>query len=151
MGVEGVTSAENMGSLVRNCVAFGVQGLLVDRSSCSPFLRRAVRSSMGTVFRVPVIEKVNLAETVTRLKADGLRCIAAHPHTDEQRLPEAELSNDCCLFFGSEGYGISSALLKGCDRAVAVRMSSGVDSLNVGSAAAVFLYEVSRQRGGQCR
>src|SRR5436190_13336350 len=49
--VDGLSNAENLGVLVRNCAAFGVQALLVGKTSCSPYLRRAVRSSMGTIFR----------------------------------------------------------------------------------------------------
>jgi tRNA G18 (ribose-2'-O)-methylase SpoU len=146
VGVEGLTNAENLGGMVRSCAAFGAQGVLVDRSSCSPFLRRAIRSSMGTVFRMPVIEKLTLVDTMNTLRQAGIRCIAAHPHAEQQILGEADLSTDCCLVFGSEGYGISPELLSACDEVVAIPMAPDVDSLNVGSAAAVFLYEAARQR-----
>jgi len=53
--VEGLSNAENVGAIVRNCAAFGVQALFVDSTSSSPFLRRAVRSSMGAIFRLPVV------------------------------------------------------------------------------------------------
>jgi tRNA G18 (ribose-2'-O)-methylase SpoU len=145
-GVEGLTNAENLGGLVRSCVAFGVNGLLVDSSCCSPFLRRAVRGSMGTVFQIPVLENLSLAEVTRTLRGHGIRCIAAHPSSPGHSLFQTELANECCVFFGSEGYGLSSVLLEGCDQAVAIPMAKGVDSLNVGSAAAVFLYETSRQR-----
>ena len=144
--VEGLSNAENVGALVRNCAAFGVQALLVSRSSSSPFLRRAVRNSMGAIFRLPVVERLDLAETLRELRTRGVRCIAAHPHPDRQTLWQADFSPDCCVVFGSEGYGISAEVLSGCDTRVAIPMHSGVDSLNVGNAAAVFLYEASRQR-----
>jgi len=144
--VEGLSNAENVGALVRNCAAFGVQALLVSRSSSSPFLRRAVRNSMGAIFRLPVVERLDLAETLRELRTRGVRCIAAHPHPDRQTLWQADFSPDCCVVFGSEGYGISANVLSGCDACVAIPMHSGVDSLNVGNAAAVFLYEASRQR-----
>src|SRR5205814_194278 len=57
--VDGLTNAENLGALVRNSAAFGVQALLVGETSSSPFLRRAVRSSMGTIFQLPVVEVSN--------------------------------------------------------------------------------------------
>jgi tRNA G18 (ribose-2'-O)-methylase SpoU len=146
VAVQGVTNAENLGGMVRSCVGFGAQGLLVDRTSSSPFLRRAVRGSMGTVFRIPAIENLDLAETIPSLRNSGIRCVAAHPRADGRGLSEADLARDCCVVFGSEGHGISPELLKVCDEAVAIPMAAGVDSLNVGSAAAVFLYEASRQR-----
>jgi tRNA G18 (ribose-2'-O)-methylase SpoU len=144
---EGLSSAENLGVLVRNCGAFGVDGLLVGETCVSPFLRRAVRSSMGIIFVLPVIESGCLAESLRELKSEGVRCVAAHPHADRRCLAEARLAGDCCIVFGSEGYGISDAVLEICDEQVAIPMAPQVDSLNVGSAAAVFLYEARRQRG----
>ena len=161
--VDGLTSAENLGALVRNCVAFGVQALIVGETSSSPFLRRAVRNSMGAIFQLPVIElaklgqrhqfttkphttKLTLVECLKELRGHRVRCIAAHPHTDKKFLSQADFSGDCCIVFGSEGQGISPEVLAACDEAVAIPMPPAVDSLNVGAAAAVFLYEASRQR-----
>jgi tRNA G18 (ribose-2'-O)-methylase SpoU len=145
--VDGLTNAENLGVLVRNCAAFQVQALIVGETSSSPYLRRAVRNSMGTIFQLPVVETASLAQTLRELRRRGVRCLAAHPHTDKRTLPQADLSGDCCLVFGSEGYGLAPATLDACDEAVASPMPPTVDSLNVGSAAAVFLYEANRQRG----
>jgi 23S rRNA (guanosine2251-2'-O)-methyltransferase len=61
-------------------------------------------------------------------------------------LNQAHLGGDCCLVFGSEGYGLAPPTLAACDEAAAIPMTPAVDSLNVASAAAVFLYEASRQR-----
>src|SRR5947207_2214766 len=129
--VDGLSSAENVGVLVRNCAAFGVYGLLVSESSSSPFLRRAVRSSMGAIFQLPIVEVANLAQTLQKLRSQNIRCIAAHPHTDRAVLTRTDLTGDCCIVFGSEGYGLSPAVLAACDEAVAIPMSSGIDSLNV--------------------
>jgi tRNA G18 (ribose-2'-O)-methylase SpoU len=147
---EGLSSAENLGLLVRNCAAFGVHALLVGETCTSPFLRRAVRSSMGTVFQLPIIETAGLAVTLRQLQASGVRCVAAHPHATGRALSQADFLTDSLIVFGSEGFGISAPILQECDDAVAIPMAPGVDSLNVGSAAAVFLYEVQRQRFRRC-
>jgi len=145
--VDGLSSAENLGALVRNCVAFGAQALLVGQSCTSPYLRRAVRSSMGAVFDLRIIEQLPLAESLRELRAQGIRCVAAHPHASGRTLSQAPLSGDLCLVFGSEGYGLAPATLAACEDAVAIPMPPNVDSLNVANAAAVFLYEANRQRG----
>jgi tRNA G18 (ribose-2'-O)-methylase SpoU len=177
VAIEGLTNAENLGALVRNCAAFNVQALIVGETSGSPFLRRAVRNSMGTIFQMPVVETASLVQTLRELRARGIRCVAAHPDAESWH-PEAgpassspaasvttaratpklkpdlehktiftaDFRSDCCLLFGSEGYGISAATLGACDQSVAIPMPPTVDSLNVGAAAAVFLYEVNRQR-----
>jgi tRNA G18 (ribose-2'-O)-methylase SpoU len=171
VAVHEMSNAENLGALVRNCVAFGVHGLIVGETSSSPYLRRAVRNSMGAIFELPIVELMNLrgphesqnelrsrgilpseknpslAETLRDLRARGICCIAAHPHTDKKVLSRADFTKDCCIVFGNEGDGISKAVLEACDEAVAIPMPPTVDSLNVGAAAAVFLYEVARQRG----
>lgn len=146
---DGLSNAENIGVLVRNCVAFGVQALLIGETSASPYLRRAVRNSMGTVFQLPIIETENLVGALKELRAHAVRCIAAHPHTDKRLLHQTSFSTDSCVVFGAEGNGISPAVLATCDEAVAIPMPPTVDSLNVASAAAVFLYEAQRQRASQ--
>ena len=147
VAVDVLANAENLGVLVRNCVAFGVQALLVGETSSSPYLRRAVRNSMGTIFQLPVVEPAILTHALKDLRRRGMRCIAAHPHATGKTLAQANLAGDCCIVFGSEADGITAPVLEVCDEAVAVPMPPKVDSLNVGSAAAVFLYEVNRQRG----
>ena len=144
---DSLSSAENLGALVRNCAAFGAHALLIGETSTDPFLRRAVRSSMGTVFELPIVQCAALAQELRELSGTGFRCIAAHPHVKGRTVEQADFRGDCCIVFGSEGYGINPAVLEACQDAVAIPMSHRVDSLNVGSAAAVFLYEANRQRG----
>ncbi len=147
VAVDGLTNAENLGVLVRNCAAFDVDALLVGETSSSPYLRRAVRNSMGTVFNLPVVHLASLADSLHELKSkDAMRIVAAHPRADRVALHQALMTGDCCIVFGSEGAGISPAVLTACDDLVAIPMQEGVDSLNVASASAVFLYEARRQR-----
>lgn len=146
VAIEGLTNAENVGLIVRNCAAFGAQALVVDRTSASPFLRRAVRNSMGTIFKLPIVEAENLAETLIKMKSSGIHLIAAHPHSNQLTIGDTSFTRDCCIVLGSEGTGISNEALALCDECVAIPMNNEVDSLNVGSAAAVFLYEAAKQR-----
>jgi tRNA G18 (ribose-2'-O)-methylase SpoU len=188
--VDSLSSAENLGALVRNCTAFGVHALITSETSSSPFLRRAVRSSMGTVFQLPVIELAHgcsgqrelrpegavsreadraedksppppvqgprgeahvggyktLADTLSYLRKRDIYCVAAHPHGTSKIPAKIDFKRDCCIVFGSEGYGISEQVLNVCDEAAAIPMATSVDSLNVAAAAAAFLYEIQRQR-----
>lgn len=147
VAVEGLTNAENLGVLVRNCAAFDVDALLVGETSSSPYLRRAVRNSMGTIFTLPVVHVASLVDSLRDLKSKhSVRVVAAHPHAKQVALQQASMTSDCCIVFGSEGEGISTAVLAACDDLVAIPMQEGVDSLNVASASAVFLYEAQRQR-----
>src|SRR5437016_11529031 len=98
--VDGLSNAENLGAVVRNCAAFNVQALLIGETCCSPFLRRAVRSSMGAVFQMPIIETSGLVEVLRELKVHGIRSIAAHPHVERRILTQADFTGDCCIVFG---------------------------------------------------
>jgi tRNA G18 (ribose-2'-O)-methylase SpoU len=145
--VEGIASAENLGAVVRNCAAFGAQFLIVGETCGSPFQRRAVQGSMGTIFEQPLVRVENLAATLTDLRARGVRCLAAHPRPGAQKLSAVDLRGDCCLVFGAEGPGLTASALAACDDAVEIPMPSHMNSLNVAVASGVFLYEATRQRG----
>jgi len=142
-----LANSENVGALVRNCAAFSVHALIVGETCASPWLRRSVRSSMGTIFTLPVIETPSLVRTLHGLRTAGIHVVAAHPHEDERTLTQGQFTRDCCIVMGNEGKGIRPEVLEACDEAVAIRMPPSVDSLNVTSATSVFLYEANRQRG----
>jgi tRNA G18 (ribose-2'-O)-methylase SpoU len=144
--VEGIASAENLGAVVRSCAAFGVHFLIVGETCGSPFQRRAVSGSMGTIFEQPVVQVESLAEKLKALRARDVRCLAAHPRLGAKRLPAVDLRGDCCLVFGTEGPGLTETVLAACDDIVEIPMPSHMNSLNVASATAVFLYEATRQR-----
>jgi tRNA G18 (ribose-2'-O)-methylase SpoU len=145
--VEGIASAENLGAIVRSCAAFGVHFLIVGETCGSPFQRRAVSGSMGTIFEQPVVHVDSLVEKLTALRAQGVRCLAAHPRSGSKKLSGVNLRGDCCLVFGAEGPGLTANALSACDDTVEIPMPSHMNSLNVASATAVFLYEATRQRG----
>jgi tRNA G18 (ribose-2'-O)-methylase SpoU len=146
VALDGMSNPENLGVLIRNCAAFGVHGLLVGETCVFPWLRRAVRSSMGAVFHLPFARVYSLSRTLAALSAAGVRTIAAHPHTEAATLYDCDLRGDCCLVFGHEGNGVSPEVLAACERQVAIPMPPEVDSLNVSSSAAAFLFEANRQR-----
>ena len=145
--VEGIASAENLGAVVRSCAAFGVHFLIVGETCGSPFQRRAVSGSMGTIFAQPLVRVENLVATLTALRARGVRCLAAHPQADATTLSALDLRGDCCLVFGAEGPGLTPPVLAACDDMVEIPMPSHMNSLNVAVATGIFLYEATRQRG----
>jgi tRNA G18 (ribose-2'-O)-methylase SpoU len=144
--VDALSNADNLGSLVRNCAAFGVQGLIVGETCTNPYMRRAVRASMGNIFSMPFTREILLRESIVQLRSRGIRCLAAHPHGDIPLYECHSLGQSCCVVFGSEGYGISDAVLQACDEQVFIPMFQQVDSLNVGNSAAAFFCEAQRQR-----
>ncbi len=147
VALDGLVSAENVGVVVRNCVAFGVDAVIVGETSSSPYLRRAVRNSMGAIFQLAVVPVAHLGETITLLHQQyRTSTVAAHPKS-ERRLPDVNLSGNVCIVLGNEGKGLSRNVLEACTEQIAIPMMNGTDSINVASASAVLLYEARRQRG----
>ncbi len=146
VALDGLTQAENVGVVVRNCAAFGVDLLIAGERAASPYLRRAVRNSMGTIFELNVNHTGDLHSTLRELRRRfGTVIVAADAHSSKT-LGEASLGGNLCLVLGSEESGVSEVIAKEADKRVTIAMAEGVDSLNVASASSVFLYEARRQR-----
>jgi tRNA G18 (ribose-2'-O)-methylase SpoU len=147
VAADGIMNSENLGVIVRNCASFGVSALLIGETSCDPYLRRAVRNSMGNVFSLPIIYFSDIANELREVRSRyGVTIIAAHPRETSRSIDAIDFSDNCCIVLGSEGHGISERVLAACDTEAAIPMTMGVDSLNVASASAVIMYEVQRQR-----
>ncbi len=146
VALDGLVNAENVGVVIRNCAAFGVDALVVGASSSSPYLRRAVRNSMGTVFDMRIVHVDDLPEALRGLSREyGTKVVATTPAGTPIHTSNA-LRGNCCIVLGNEGEGISDDVLEACTDRVSIPMLNDTDSLNVASASAVFLYEARRER-----
>ncbi len=146
VALDGLTNSDNLGVIVRNCVSFNVNALIVGETSSSPYLRRAVRQSMGAIFELPVIESKNLAEDLLKLSKEyDFQVIAADPHGKISLRDNFNFSENICLVLGSEGYGIRENVLSVCNERISIPISLKVDSLNVASASAIFLYVINQR------
>ena len=123
-----------------------LRALIAGETCSSPYMRRSVRNSMGAIFKLPVVESPSLFASLPELRGLGVKCTAAHGPAKSLTLANADLRGDTCVVLGSEGQGLTPTILGACDEAVAIPMANAVYSLNVGNAAAVFLYEAARQR-----
>jgi tRNA G18 (ribose-2'-O)-methylase SpoU len=146
MAFDGLRISENVGVVVRNCAGLGVDAIVVGESSCSPYLRRAVRNSMGAVFGMQVFHAADLCHALQGVRRQyGTRIVAADPHAST-RLADVSFKGNVCIVLGNEDTGISKAVAGLATVRAAIPMHNRTDSLNVGSASAVFLYEAARQR-----
>lgn len=145
VALDGLVNAENVGVIVRNCAAFGADLLLSGETSSSPYLRRSVRNSMGTIFTLPVLHLSSLAAGLRRLHDEFGYEIFAADLSGEQMLYCADLKKNICIVLGNEGNGISPSV-QSISRGLTIPMANGTDSLNVANASAVILSEALRQR-----
>lgn len=135
---EGVGDDANMGALVRTAAALGVGGLILDESSADPFTRRAVRVSMGTVGLVPIVRSDSWPPQLS-----GRTVIALTPSGDTP-ITGLVVEGAVAVAVGSEGPGLSKAMLDRSDLRVRIEMGRGIDSLSVSHAAAIALHHVRR-------
>lgn len=136
-----VLDRENLGSIIRVCAGFGAVGLLLGPTSADPFSRRAVRVSMGTVFKLPVVQSDDLLCDLQWLRSTArYELVATVIDEDATPLHRAERPSKLALLLGSEGPGLPQALINLCHQKVTLPMHHDTDSLNVAVAAGVFLY-----------
>jgi TrmH family RNA methyltransferase len=144
LAIAGVQDPGNLGTILRSAEAFGAGGVLLGEGTVSPFNPKVVRASAGSLFRLPVA-RARLSDVLGPMKELGVRLVATASHKGTP-LDQADLSGPLAIFIGSEGAGLSCDLIKEVDEAVAIPQASQVESLNVGVATSIVLYEIMRQK-----
>ena len=135
----------NLGSLVRAAEAAGASGVMACGLSANPFSWKALRGSMGSALRLPVVGGLPVADALACLARAGVRTVAsiARGGTDPDAL---DWRGSVAVLVGGEGPGLPDAVVGACDARVTIPMAPGVESLNVAAAGAILLYAARRQR-----
>jgi tRNA G18 (ribose-2'-O)-methylase SpoU len=146
--VEGVNNPTNLGVILRCAAALGVDAFLLDPTCCDPLYRRAGRVSMGEAFTLPYARLGHFPAGLAPLRQAGMRLLALTPSSEAADIGQLSLEpgEPVAVLLGAEGPGLSSGTLAAADQRVRIPMSGTVDSINVGSAAAIAFYAVSRAR-----
>jgi TrmH family RNA methyltransferase len=135
----------NVGALLRVAEAAGAAGAVVAGDSASPFSWKALRGSMGSGLRLPILHDRSTANVLDVLRAHQVRTIAAVARGGAS--PDAvDWAGRVAVMVGGEGPGLSDEIVAGCEVQVTIPMTPPVESLNVAVAAAVLLYAARRQR-----
>ena len=146
--LEAVCDSTNVGAIFRSAAALGIDAVLVTPTTCDPLCRRAVRVSMGTVFLVPWAKigerPTDWPRDIERLKALGFKCASMALSDNSVSIDDGALMKEekLALILGTEGTGLMAETIAASDYTVKIPMSNGVDSLNVGAAAAVAFWQL---------
>ena len=135
----------NVGAIVRVAEAGGATGVVAAGASANPFGWKALRGSMGSALRLPVIATPDAARAVAAARARGCRIVATAPRAGRS-LVEAGLSGPVAILIGGEGPGLPQELIEAADERVTIPMQPPVESLNAAVTAALIVYEARRQR-----
>ena len=136
----------NVGTMIRTAAAFGFNGLLLAGACADPWSPKAVRASMGAVFRLKLWEREDTAEALGELAEEGLPLYAAALAEQAEQAGKLRFPERFVLAVGNEGHGLGREVLAAAERIVRIPMAPGAESLNAAAAAAVLMWEAYRER-----
>jgi TrmH family RNA methyltransferase len=142
----GLQDPGNLGTLVRSAEAFGATGVLAAPGTVNAWNQKALRASVGSVFRIPVVQAT--LDEIAGLRARGIRLLATMG-TEEANVRQAQdvdLVSACALLIGNEGSGLGDEWMEIADDRLGIPCPGPVESLNAAVAGSLLLYEASRQR-----
>lgn len=145
LALEGVQDPGNVGATIRAAEGCGATGLILGPGCADPFGWKAVRGSMGSIFRLPVVLVHDWPAALGALRSEHVRLLAAVPRGGTP-LAHVTLDGPSAILLGGEGPGLSDELLDAAGDRLTIEMRPPVESLNVAISAALVLYEASRQR-----
>jgi tRNA G18 (ribose-2'-O)-methylase SpoU len=154
LALESVGNPDNVGGLFRTAAALGVDGVVLDPRSGDPFYRKAIRTSMGAVLRIPFARAGQWRATLTAFRDRGFKVIAltpSAPAVDLAEVPPLGADDRVMVLVGAEGPGLDPASLEEADLRVRILVDEAVDSLNVVVAAGIALDRLRSVAGSRGR
>ncbi len=144
-----LVDVDNLGAMARNAAAFGADAMLLSPRCADPYYRKAVRTSAGAVLSLPIVRAMRWPEDLLALREQhGLALVGAVVDGSAVALADFLPPPRLAILFGSEGPGLNAQTQGACDSLVTIPMakSPAVDSLNVATAGAVFLYHITQRQ-----
>lgn len=141
----GVRDPGNAGTIIRSASAVGADAIFLGDETVDVYNPKVIRATAGAVFRLPLARNVEVPWLLEELERRGFRRLAADPK-GEVVYDQVDMRNKIALILGNEASGVNPVVAEAVDARVAIPMKGGLDSLNVGMAAAVLLFEAARQR-----
>ena len=142
--LENIQDPGNVGTIIRTADACGFDGVLLSKGCADPFNPKVLRSTMGSIFHIPVITCEDIFYEIEKLKSHHIPIVAAHPR-NAATLWESPLKGRIAIVIGNEGKGLSERMLELTDIRVMIPMPGKAESFNAAAAASILLYESMRQ------
>ena len=142
--LESVRDPGNMGTIIRNAVALGIDKLILSSDCVDIYSPKVVRASMGAIFKLEIHIVDDLDTSVENIKKSGRRVLAAAIDERALILGKNALSREDVVVLGNEGHGISDHLIEKCSDKLFIPMRENTESLNVAMASAIIMWEISK-------
>lgn len=145
--LEDLQDPGNLGTILRTAEALGIGRVVLLGDCCDPLSPKALRASMGAVFRLGLSLERSRQGLFSRLRGEGFRLLASVPDSAALPVTEVDFSQGpCAVFIGNEGNGLSQETIAQCQR-VTIPMAGRAESLNASAAATILLWEMARAGG----
>lgn len=135
----------NLGTILRTAEGAGISGIVMSRDTVDPFSPKVIRSTMGSMYRVPFFIADDICDTINVIKKTGVKVFAAHLK-GEKYYDELDFRGASAFLIGNEGNGLSDEVASLADTYLKIPMEGQLESLNAAMAAGILMYETSRQR-----
>ncbi|MFA4843384.1 MAG: 23S rRNA (guanosine(2251)-2'-O)-methyltransferase RlmB [Candidatus Margulisiibacteriota bacterium] len=143
----GIQDPGNLGTIIRSADALGATGVILSKGTVDLYNPKVVRSTMGSLFHLPLVTVEDDAETIKQLKKNNVKIIATSAEA-EKSCSDTELKGPVAVLIGNEGAGLAEEIIELADEVIKVPMAGKAESLNASVTTAILLYEISRQRSG---
>ena len=135
----------NLGTIVRTAEGAGVSGIILSKDCVDIYNPKTIRSTMGSIYRMPFLYVENLENTIEEVKKQDIKVYAAHLQ-GKNNYDEENYKTGCAFLIGNEGNGLRDEIAEKADIWVKIKMHGEVESLNVAIASSILMFEVCRQR-----
>lgn len=142
--LDSIVDPHNFGAIIRTCECAGVNYIIIPKNRSVSVNSTVYKTSAGAVNNVKIVEVVNLANTITKLKDLGYWVYGAEMNGKDYK--NIDYSGKTCLVIGSEGYGLKQIVNNSCDELISIPMKGKINSLNASVAAGILIYEVMKYK-----
>ena len=143
--LESIQDPGNLGTMLRTGEGAGISGVVMNHTTVDLFNPKTIRSTMGSIYRMPFFVTRDLAETICELKNAGVKTYAAHLK-GKMQYDEPDYTGATAFMIGNEGNGLSDEIADLADTYIKIPMCGQVESLNAAISASLLMYETNRQR-----
>ncbi len=138
-----VQNPNNLGAVIRTAEALGIDGIIIS-GGCDIYNPKALRASMGSVFRMSVLTADSLSSVIEECKALGIRTFASVVSGEAADITKTDFSSGALVVIGNEGNGVSEEIKNACDETVTIVMKGRAESLNAAQASSIIMWEMTK-------
>lgn len=143
IALDGVQNPDNLGAIIRTAEALGIDGIVIS-GGCDIYNPKALRASMGSIFRMPVSLADNLPNKIEEYKTLGIRTFASVVSGKAADIAKTDFSDGALVVIGNEGNGVSPEVQNACNEKLTIVMKGRAESLNAAQASSIIMWEMTK-------